>query len=240
MNKSRLVGVAIVTAALIPVVTTARSSAEPPPVDKVAPGYPVGNYTTSGDQASSCTAGFVVHNHKGTPILLMAGHCDEGGAESIYYRATNDWQPLGSFAVNMYKPPYKDTARDIGVVSLSETTVPVSTDLLGLTPVTGPARPAVGQHLCKVGSYSGMTCGKVTKVNSSKVFFEALSRHGDSGGPVYFENGDGTVTAVGLDSGTPDDEADCRIDVTGKRDCGGTTIAELIEPWMQKWELSFS
>lgn len=233
---SRLLSAVLVTAAAAS--TTATSaSAMPPTVSMVAPGYPTANYTAQGALGSSCTAGFVVRNPNDTPILLMAGHCDEGGQVAIPYRETDDWQPVGSFIANMYTPPFSLTLPDIGAVPLKSTSVPVSSDLLGRTPITGAARPTVGQRLCKVGSYSATTCGNVIKVTSSKVFFTAFNRQGDSAGPVYFENGDGTVTAVGLDSGMP--SLDCGIDIVGNRDCGGITVAELIVPWMQKWQLRF-
>lgn len=214
------------------------AAAQPPPVDVVAPGYPMRSDDPNRSVVSNCTVGFIVLNARGTPIMLTAGHCDEGGAQSVFYRGTGAWEPVGTFLINEFDPTFAD-GPDIGVVPIKNTVVPASADLLGRTPVTGAARPTVGQRLCKVGSYSGTTCGEVTKVTSSKVYFEGFTRHGDSGGPVYLQNGDGTVTAVGITSATPDDQADCRIDTTGARDCGGTAIAELVVPWLRKWDLSF-
>lgn len=227
-----------VSAALVLALSTATPAfADPPPVDVLAPGYPMGNNDAAGEQGSTCTVGFVTHNPKGTPVLMEAGHCDEGGQETIFYRATGDWEPVGSYLVNMYSPPWTETSRDMGAVPLKDSQVPVSSALLGRTPITGAAIPAVGQQLCTVGSYSGTTCGKVTRVTATKVYFDAYSREGDSSGPVYLDNGDGTVTAVGVSSGGPVYE--CEVDKSGEHNCGGGyAIAELIVPWMQQWSLT--
>lgn len=229
---------AIAAAALSMTLPPAAAAADPPPVSRLAPGYPVNTYDAAGNAVSSCTAGFVVHNEKGTPMMLTAGHCDAGGLVRVLYGDTGEWEPVGAFLASMHREPFSEVRPDIGVVPLDRSAVPVSADLLGRTPINGPAIPKPGQRLCKIGSFSGFTCGTVTNVTANKVFFDAHNRHGDSGGPVYLDNNDGTVTAVGVDSGTPDDHAECVTGQQGEQDCGGTTIAELVAPWMAKWGLS--
>ncbi|QZY43939.1 S1 family peptidase [Mycolicibacterium austroafricanum] len=233
---------ALFAAAVTLIASSPPADSQPPPVDVIAPGYPVSSLDPSGNVISACTAGFTVHDSAGTPLMLTAGHCDEGGLLEIYFRGTGDFEPLGSFIRNGYESPpgepFNATLPDIGLVGLSATAVPVAIALLNRMPITAVERPRVGQRLCKIGSYTGISCGTVTKVTSSKVHFGAFNRHGDSGGPVYRDNGDGTVTAIAVNSATPDDEADCQVDHTGAQDCGGTTIAELIQPWMTRWGLT--
>jgi len=45
---------------------------------------------------------------------------------------------------------------------------------------------------------------------------------GDSGGPVYYRNADGTATPVGI---------------TIRAGTDGGTVAELIGPWVKRWRL---
>ena len=60
-------------------------------------------------------------------------------------------------------------------------------------------------------------------MSATKVRFLAPVDKGDYGGPVCYRNADGTATPVG-------------ITIRGA-DSGGT-IAELIGPWLKRWDLS--
>lgn len=232
MNRS-LTAVMIAATALV--VSAPPASAEPA---LLAPGYPLATRTPDGSPGNRCTTGFVVRNNINAPVLLVSGHCDAGGNVGVYHQPTGDWLPVGSFFLNTYGPPITISTPDIGAVSLTSAAVPVSGDLLGRTPVRGAAIPEVGQQLCKHGEISGTSCGTVIQVTENKVYFTAANRLGDSGGPVYIDNRDGTITAVGIDSAIP--EYSCKTnDFSGAEDCSGNTIAELVVPWMQRWGLSF-
>ncbi|HZC54344.1 MAG TPA: endopeptidase, partial [Mycobacterium sp.] len=68
----------------------------------------------------------------------------------------------------------------------------------------------------------------------SKVVFSAPGQCGDSGGPVYLMQSDGTATAVGID---------IRGFNPGKPDAGCSapakfSVAELAQPWLDKWSLT--
>lgn len=234
MFDIRSVTAALAAEVIAPVALATPASALPPAVDQFAPGYPFVTFDPSTtDSWTQCSGGFVARNENGAPIMLTAGHCDAGGEVALRYRPTGNWQRLGSSLVNEYSDPYSTSKPDIGVVPLNNAEVPVSSLLLGRTPVHGAILPTVGQRLCKEGE--SFVCGTVTKVTSSKVFFDADNRRGDSGGPVYAENGDGSVTAVGIVSGMPDG---CTPNPGAERSCGGTTVAELIAPWLQRWGLT--
>ncbi len=108
--------------------------------------------------------------------------------------------------------------------------VPTDTRIIGIRPVTAFAdQPhlASGQQLCHYGLISGdrhggPECGPVVEVQPNTVRFGAHVTKGDSGGPVYYRNADGTATPVGIIIRAGDD---------------GGTVAELIGPWLKRWHL---
>ncbi|ORA42159.1 hypothetical protein BST19_26130 [Mycobacterium bouchedurhonense] len=176
------------------------------------------------DDASSavCTAGFVARNRRGTAVLLDAGHCDRGGDVTMRAGSGGRQVPVGGFVVTEYAGnDDKDT--DIGVVRLSKD-IPLHADIAGTIPVTG-ALPYVvpGQTLCKIGAVTGRSCGRVIDASPTKVKFAAAIAPGDSGGPVFGLKDDGTAVAVGITIRSTDD---------------GLTVAELIGPWLQRWNLT--
>jgi hypothetical protein len=109
--------------------------------------------------------------------------------------------------------------------------VPTDTRIIGIRPVTTPVHDthlAAGQQLCHYGlitgpQHSGPACGPIVNVSTTKVRFLAPVDKGDSGGPVYYRNADGTATPVG-------------ITIRGASD--GGTVAELVGPWLKRWSLS--
>jgi hypothetical protein len=104
------------------------------------------------------------------------------------------------------------------------------TRIIGIRPVVAPPdQPhlARGQQLCHYGLISGdrhggPECGPVVEVQPNTVRFDAHVTQGDSGGPVYYRNADGTATPVGITIRAGDD---------------GGTVAELIGPWLTRWHL---
>ena len=71
----------------------------------------------------------------------------------------------------------------------------------GYHPVTA-VKP--GQIVCKDGARTSRTCGPVLKVNpdTGELAVLILALHGDSGGPVYTVNPDGSANIIGVVSGT--------------------------------------
>lgn len=204
----------------------------------LAPGTKMASYDRSGNQVSLCTTGFVVKDSRGYPVLVTAGHCDGGGPLAVRDSADGSWTDFGSFRLNAFTPPFDENSNDIGAVPLTGGPIAFTPALLGQSPVTDAALPRVGQTLCKHGITTGRQCGRVTAVSDRKVFFDAMNRAGDSGGPVYRENGDGTVTAVGVTSARTTNSIICTVDENDNpTQCGGKSIAELITPWMHDWGL---
>lgn len=170
-----------------------------------------------------CTAGFLARNRRGTEVLLEAGHCDHGGELTMTAGRAGGQVPVGGFVVS--EPGGDNTdAADIGVVRL-EKNVPVQPSIAGTIPVRGSlSYLAPGQTLCKVGAVTGRSCGPVIESSASKVRFSAAVAPGDSGGPVYAMRSDGSAVAVGITISHALDDGD--------------VIAELIDPWLQRWDLT--
>jgi hypothetical protein len=88
--------------------------------------------------------------------------------------------------------------------------VPTDARITGIWPVTASADDP---HLAK---------GQQLDVTPTKVQFRAHVENGDSGGPVYYRNADGTAVGITIRAA----------------DADGGTIAELIGPWLTHWSLS--
>jgi hypothetical protein len=122
----------------------------------------------------------------------------------------------------------------LGIANSANGPPQVATDtrIIGMRPVTAPADDthlAEGQQLCHYGlitgpQHGGPECGPITDVGPAKVKFLADVEKGDSGGPVYYRNADGTATPVGI--------------TIRAADADDGTVAELIGPWLEHWNLS--
>ena len=77
-------------------------------------------------------------------------------------------------------------------------------------------------------------CGQILDVTESKVMFLAPGQCGDSGGPVYLMQNDGTASAVGIyirGSNPKNPTAGCSAPAK-------FSVAELVQPWLDKWGLT--
>jgi hypothetical protein len=224
------------------VMTAATAAADPPdfdlshhPAAALAPGVGIGIYNADGQPTDTCTAGWLVHDSTGQSGLLTAGHCDDGGGVTYFNKSTG-FQVVGWFTHQAYQGDDSEDD-DIAVLGIANSPnappqVPTDTRIIGIRPVTAPADDthlAEGQQLCHYGLISGPRhrgpeCGPIVDVGPTKVKFLAHVEKGDSGGPVYYRNADGTATPVGIT---------IRAATTG-----GGTVAELIDPWLKRWSLS--
>ena len=198
----------------------------------MAPGVGIGIYDGNNQPVDTCTAGWLIHDSNGQPGLLTAGHCDDDGAVT-YFNEAKGFQVVGSFTHKAFGGDHGEDD-DIAVLGIGNSPPgpPVSTDtrIIGIRPVIAPAdqpHPARGQQLCHYGFISGERhggpeCGPVVEVQPNTVRFDAHVTKGDSGGPVYYRNADGTATPVGITIRAGDD---------------GGTVAELIGPWLMRWHL---
>ncbi|MFV8239135.1 hypothetical protein [Mycobacteroides chelonae] len=223
--------IAIVGAAAALVLVTAPAASagnEIPVAWAVAPGVGLAAYDTTGHPVEACTVGFLAHDITGQQFMLSAGHCNGGGEVDIHYSGTGGYENIGTFTKTVREPHGVDgEGSDIGPIKLSGS-VPSDPRIIGIRPITGlTSQVEPGDTLCHFGYVSALDkiapeCGAVTDVTPTKVVFAAPSSVGDSGGPVYKRNADGTATAVG-------------IDIRGSQD---KAVAELAEPWIRKWGLT--
>lgn len=233
--------IAAATVSCCGVMTGATTAANPPdfdlshhPAPALAPGVGLGIYNADGNPVDTCTAGWLVHDSTGQAGLLTAGHCDDGGG-ATYFNKTPGFQIAGWFTHKAYDGDHGEDA-DIAELGIGNSPnepeeAPTDTRIIGIRPVIAPADDthlAEGQQLCHYGlitgpQHRGPACGPIVNVSATKVRFLAPVDKGDSGGPVYYRNADGTATPVGISIRAAD---------------SGGTIAELIGPWLQRWDLS--
>jgi hypothetical protein len=224
------------------VMTAATAAADPPdfdlshhPAAALAPGVGIGVYNPAGQPTDTCTAGWLVHDTTGQQDLLTAGHCDYGGGVT-YFNKTTGFQVVGWFTHQAYQGDHGED-HDIALLGIANSPnapseVLTDTRIIGIRPVTASADDthlAKGQQLCHYGlitgdRHRGPECGPIIDVTPTKVQFLAPVEKGDSGGPVYYRNADGTATPVGITIRAADGD--------------GGTVAELIDPWLQRWSLS--
>jgi streptogrisin D len=151
---------------------------------------------------AGCTSGWGV-NTPGGRAILSAGHCGEPGN-----RITDG---AGEFIGNVGAD---DNNFDVLLIPTNAVVNRIYVGGANSTQqrtVTGGGAPFVGERLCQSGNTSANTVG--APVCNLQVQFEGTdsqrlwearqldnqtaARPGDSGGPVYLDRGDGTVTARG-------------------------------------------
>lgn len=223
LRKSPAISAAL--AALAVVFASPAAAAPPlPPSPAITPGAGLAVYNADATGGDTCTAGWLAHDASGMPVMLTAGHCDMGGKVAMKWTASDAYETIGTFAKSVNEGSVGENA-DIAIVALNNAAIPGDTRVLDRRPVEGvTADVKVGDVLCKYGLTTGRTCGPVLDTpTASKVRFDATSARGDSGGPVYLIQPDGDAVAVGITIRGADD---------------GGTVAELVQPWLQKWQLT--
>jgi len=189
---------------------------------------------------SNCTAGFSVGLGSGQNGFLTAGHCFDGRTNAKQQKAVIGSLPSTGDSF-VYGPS------DFGIFTIDNSdnnSLPQIVADDGAHSVAGIVNPAVGMPICKHGTTTGTTCGKVTLVDTTVVYAavkdsnqniihpstqikgvfqsDACVEPGDSGGPTYTaETTGGTISsgsrirAVGINSGSALFDGG-----NGKRVCG--------------------
>ena len=210
--------------AAIAVLFASPAAATPPlpPSPAVTPGAAVVVSNAANTDGSTCTLGWLAHDATGRPVALTAGHCDFGGSVSMKLAASGAYETIGDFSQAVHDGGVGEDS-DMGLISLTNPGIAGDSRVLDRRPVEGvTAEVKEGDVLCKYGFVTGRKCGPVTAVTPTKVVFGAPAEAGDSGGPVYLVQPDGDATAVGIA---------IRGDDSG-------SVAELVQPWLQKWQLT--
>ncbi|SPM43106.1 endopeptidase [Mycobacterium numidiamassiliense] len=209
-----------------------------PSASAIGPGAGIYVEYASGSSGMGCTAGFLVRTSTGQPGFLTAGHCNRPGNPSRVTMNLGGILPyamLGRFSRTINEGS-GDDQHDIGLIMLDGESVPQTSAIAASLPVSGVATDLwVGQQLCKYGMTTGHEeCGQVLDITGSKVVFAAAGQCGDSGGPVYAVQSDGTASAVGIDirGGNPlNPRAGCSAPAK-------FSVAELVQPWLKTWNLT--
>lgn len=130
--------------------------------------------------------------------------------------------PAGDIVASAYGGD-EGEAPDIAVMKLTGT-MNLDPNVDAELPVGGTA-PIIanGMTLCKQGATTGRSCGRVIESSASKVKFAARIAPGDSGGPVWGYTSNGSIFAVGI---------------TIRQSNDGYAVAEMIDPWLQRWNLT--
>lgn len=208
LEARRLAGVvsAVVLAALGP---AGSALAAPPP----APGIEVD------DENGSCTAGFAAQGDDGSYYVLTSGHCDAGdGSEWTY--GQND--PLGQITASVDDGDQMDAA----IIRLDPGTPTPAGGVGGyrIRDVLGADQLAKGMPFCKIGAVTGETCGAITDIDGNVVEASVFSLEGDSGSPGFVKNPDGTASAVGILTSSPEND-------------DYTTYFVMVQPVLARWGL---
>jgi hypothetical protein len=209
MATSWRVPVLAVAVGIVAVATPGTAAAAPPP----APGIEVD------DDSGSCTAGFAAQGDDGSYYLLTSGHCDAGdGAEWTY---GND-DSLGQITASEDDGDQKDAA----IIRLDPGTPAPVGDVGGypVRDVLSAGQLAKGMPFCKIGAVTGETCGTINNIDGDVVEASVFSLEGDSGSPGFVKNPDGTVSAVGILTSSPEND-------------DYTTYFILVHPLLAQWGL---
>jgi hypothetical protein len=171
------------------------------------------------DQSWKCTAGFAAQDDDGSYYLFTSGHCDHPeGSLWTYAQGV----PLGRITASEEQADRQDAA----IIRLDPRVGAPVSDVGGMSvrDVLDASQIQVGMPFCKLGAITGETCGAITNVEGELVVASVSAKPGDSGSAGYVKNADGTVSAVGVLSGSLNDDL-------------RTTVYVLVQPLLGRWGL---
>jgi hypothetical protein len=197
-----LAGAAVVSATVF----AGAAQAAPPP----APGILVS------DGITKCTTGFAAQGGDGSYYLFTSGHCNHGVPFTY-----DENVPLGHVTASEELGDLKDAA----IIRLDPEVGAPGGDVAGqrVRGTLSAAQIKAGMPFCKFGAMTGETCGAVKSIDGEVVEAGVFAQPGDSGGPGYVKNADGSVTAVGL------------VMETSLAGDPNTTYFVLVQPLLGRW-----
>ncbi len=200
-------GVGLAGATVMSAMAFAGAAVAAPPA---APGIQVS------DGITKCTTGFAAQGNDGSYYLFTSGHCNHG-APFTY----DENVPLG----NITASEEVGDLRDAAIIRL-DPGVGAPVGDVGGQPVRGvlsASQIKAGMPFCKVGAITGETCGAIKSIDGEVIEAGIFAQPGDSGGPGYVKNADGTVTAVGI------------VMSTSLAGDPNTTYFVLVQPLLGRW-----
>jgi hypothetical protein len=171
------------------------------------------------DESWRCTAGFAAQGPDGSYYLFTSGHCNHPEGSPW----TNEQGgPLGKITASEEAGDRHDAA----IIRLDPGAgVPVGA--VGGRPVRdvlGANQLQAGTQFCKLGAMTGETCGPIKDLDGDVVIASLSAKPGDSGSAGYVKNPDGTVSAVGILSGSYNGDEN-------------TTVFVYLQPLLDRWGL---
>lgn len=179
-------------------------------------------------QTGSCSFGWLVNSQSESAdrkYMVTAGHCGNEG-ERVYVRDNNGNDTEVGEIVNSTNGRLGNGA-DYALIDVTnaarEAKLPLSDpDFDGWQSQSWVAENK--PRICRLGYRTGISCGNYMYMKDNTIFYEGIQDHGDSGGPVWAETGDGKRYAIGVASYGYDDDATA-------------TGAAALEPWMNQFDL---
>lgn len=187
---------------------------------------PGGKYITSA--GSACSFGWLVHSTTEAAdrkYMLTAGHCGTKG-DLVYTRDQRGNDTL----VGEFVESTGDLLRDGSDYALIDVTDSARQAELPFEEprfegwVDQAWVQANNPQICRVGFRTGVSCGSYLEMKNNTIFYEGISDHGDSGGPVWAVDSNGDRWAVGVTS-------------YGFAEDATMAGAAAIEPWMDRYSL---
>ena len=207
MAGRRLRGVGLAGATVISMVVFAGTARAAPPA---TPGIQVS------DGITKCTTGFAARDNDGSYYLFTSGHCNHG-APFTY----DENVPLGTITAS----EEEGDRRDAAIIRLDPGVGAPVADVGG-RPVRGVSSASQikpGMPFCKLGAITGETCGPIKSIDGEVIEAGVFAQPGDSGGPGYVKNPDGSVTAVGI------------VMSTSLAGDPNTTYFVMVQPLLGRW-----
>ena len=166
---------------------------------------PRGTVISQGDPiyvgTTTCTVGYI---DTATDTAYTAGHCVEGANDPTHAAVsliTNNGAKRLRFATAKPHSNYNLHARDRvvdGAAITPHRNVAMRNTITGNAPVLAHNDIAIGDMLCAYGAASQRTsCAPITAVNAHTITTDyAGTIKGDSGGPAWIINADGTTRSI--------------------------------------------
>lgn len=173
----------ILLLAAFTVVAAPPSSASLPPIS--------GGMGIDNADGSGCTISFA--DPLDPWLIYTAAHCYVPGVSPVVSKGR---QPIG-----VYRPDLVyDPKLDVVAIQLYEGvgTRYAQCDEARCYPLGAPRTAQLGDYVCKFGSVTRETCGRIIKLWSNEFAMRLSSAHGDSGGPVYQIDSAGIAHLVGV------------------------------------------
>lgn len=163
----------------------------------ISPGERI-DYTADDGSGSFCTTGYVYTGTNDHAYAITAGHChtEDGGRVIAQISGAR-----GHFVATVVAPA-RTGGPDYGLIDFGPRVASrTATDTVAFAATASPLTPNVGDTVCHLGVSSGTHCGAVAYTYGGDQFMTTgmpASVAGDSGGPVWITDDDGTAHIVGI------------------------------------------